>query len=247
MFSFFTRKSKESLGDDASMLQTDIHSHLIPAIDDGSRSMEESIALIKMFEKLGYKKLITTPHIMDKAYGNSKESILSNLEKLKHACESENIALTIEAAAEYYVDEGFMKLIEKSELLAIDDEYVLFETSYIHRPIDLESVIYNIKTAGYKPLFAHPERYKYIKDPQREFYELKEQGVSFQVNLNSFIGYYGKQAQKHAMFLHENSMISFLGSDVHGEKHIESLKRVFKNKIYHEIMDNNNILNSTLS
>ncbi len=245
MISFF-RKKNNSIENRIEVLKTDIHSHIIPGIDDGSRSMDESIALIKEFEKLGYEKLITTPHIMDKAYNNSKESILSNLEKLKVECKKENINISIEAAAEYYVDEGFMSLIEKNDLLAIDDEYVLFETSYIHRPIDLESVIYNINMAGYKPLFAHPERYKYIKNPEKEFYKLKEHGAMFQVNLNSFVGYYGKQAKKHALFLHENSMISFLGSDVHGQNHIQSLNNVFKDKIYVDIMNNNNILNNNI-
>ncbi len=245
MISFFRKKSN-SVDARIEILETDIHSHIIPGIDDGSKSMDESIALIKEFEKFGYKKLITTPHIMDKAYNNSKESILLNLEKLKDECKKENINILIEAAAEYYVDEGFLKLIEKGELLAIDNEYILFETSYIHRPVDLESVIYNITMAGYKPLFAHPERYKYIKNPEKEFSDLKEQGALFQVNLNSFTGYYGKQAKKHAMYLHESSMISFLGSDVHNQSHILSLKTAFKDNIYNDIMDNNNILNNTI-
>jgi len=245
MISFFRKKSAKSI-ERIETLNTDIHSHLIPGIDDGSKSMDESITLIKEFERLGYKKLITTPHIMDKAYNNSKESILFNFEKLKEECKRQNINITLEVAAEYYVDEGFLTLLEKGELLPIDDEYILFETSYIHRPIDLESVIYNIIVAGYKPLFAHPERYQYIKNPEKEFAELKEQGALFQVNLNSFSGFYGKQAKIHAMYLHESSMINFLGSDVHGKRHIESLETVFTNKIYNDIMENNNILNNTI-
>ncbi|MCF6244079.1 MAG: capsular biosynthesis protein [Sulfurovum sp.] len=245
MIPFFRKKSNK-VNTVINTLKTDIHSHVIPGIDDGSKSMDESIFLIKELKKLGYKKLITTPHIMDKAYNNSKESILNNLEKLKNECKKENIDILLEAAAEYYVDDGFMKLIEKDELLAIDDEYILFETSYIHRPVDLESVIYNITTLGYKPLFAHPERYKYIKDPEKEFSELKAHGALFQVNLNSFVGYYGKQAKKHAHVLHENSMINFLGSDVHNKSHISSLETAFKDTIYNEIVSNNNILNSTI-
>jgi len=244
MISFF--RNKKNIDSRIEILETDIHSHIIPGIDDGSKSMDESIALLKEFEKFGYKKLITTPHIMDKAYNNSKESILFNLEKLKDECKRENINIILEAAAEYYVDEGFLALLEKGELLAIDDEYILFETSYIHRPVDLESVIYNIIMAGYKPLFAHPERYKYIKNPEKEFSELKEQGALFQVNLNSFTGYYGKQAKSHAMYLHESSMISFLGSDVHNQSHILSLQTAFNDTIYNEIMNNNNILNNTI-
>lgn len=244
MISFF-RKNNNTV-DAVEILQTDIHSHIIPGIDDGSKSMGESIALLKEFEKLGYKKLITTPHIMDKAYNNSKESILLHLEELKSECKKENIKITIEAAAEYYVDEGFLKLLEKGELLAIDDEYILFETSYTNRPVDLESVIYNIKMAGYKPLFAHPERYKYIKNPEKEFSELKEQGALFQVNLNSFAGYYGKRAKKNAEYLNESSMINFLGSDVHSMSHIDSLKGILNTKTYNNIIMNNNILNNTI-
>jgi len=245
MISFF-KKRCDTVDKRIEILETDIHSHIIPGIDDGSKSMDESISLLKEFEKFGYKKLITTPHIMDKAYNNSKESILVNLEKLKDECKRENINIMLEAAAEYYVDAGFLALLEKGELLAIDYEYILFETSYIHRPVELESVIHNIKMAGYKPLLAHPERYKYIKNLEKEFLELKEQGVLFQVNLNSFVGYYGKQAKIHAMYLHESSMISFLGSDVHNQNHILSLHKAFNDDIYNDIMNNNNILNNTI-
>jgi len=244
MLSFL--KKKKVVSKDIEYLKTDIHSHLIPGIDDGSKSMEESIELLRGFEKLGYTKIITTPHIMNKAYNNTKTSILENFSKLKKATQEAHLNIDIQVAAEYYVDEGFLKLLEKGELLSIDDEYILFETSYINRPVDLESVIYNIISAGYKPLLAHPERYQYIKNVEEEFNTLKDQGAFFQANLNSFVGFYGKQAQKNVEYLNEHGMIDFLGSDVHHEKHMTSLSSVARSNIYEDIISKNNILNNTI-
>jgi len=241
----FLRKKKE-VSKNIEYLKTDIHSHLIPGIDDGSKSMEESIALLKNFEKLGYTKIITTPHIMTKAFNNTKVSILENFSKLKKATQEAHLNIDIQVAAEYYVDEGFLSLLEKGELLPIDDEYILFETSYVNRPVDLESVIYNIIAAGYKPLLAHPERYQYIKNVEEEFNALKDQGALFQANLNSFVGFYGKQAQKNVEYLNENSMIDFLGSDVHHEKHMTSFSAVVHSDIYANIVSKNIILNNTI-
>ena len=242
MFSFL--KKKKSIKVES--LFTDIHSHLVPGIDDGSKSMDESIALLKKFEALGYKKIITTPHIMDKAYNNSKESILDNFSRLKQTVSEEGVNIELQVAAEYYVDDGFLSLLEKGELLPIDDEYILFETSYVNRPADLESVIYNIIASGYKPILAHPERYQYIKNLDEEFNALKNQGAYFQANLNSFVGFYGKQAQKNAEYLNDNSMIDFLGSDVHHDKHITSFSSALSSDIYEDIMNKNIILNNTI-
>jgi len=244
MFSFL--KKKKIVPQNIEYLKTDIHSHLVPGIDDGSKSMEESLELLKGFEQLGYTKIITTPHIMNKAYNNTKNSILENFSKLKKATQEAHLNIDIQVAAEYYVDEGFFTLLEKGELLAIDDEYILFETSYVNRPVDLESVIYNIIAAGYKPLLAHPERYQYIKNIEEEFNALKNQGAFFQANLNSFVGFYGKQAQKNVEYLNDNGMIDFLGSDVHHEKHMTSLSSVARSDIYEDIISKNIILNNTI-
>lgn len=246
MFGFFKKKILLSPLGEAPQLEVDLHSHLIPSIDDGCQNMAESISLIKGLETLGYKKLITTPHIMYDAYHNNKVSILDGLKVLQDEVARRGIAIEIEAAAEYYLDEGFIALLHQRELLLIGGRYLLFETSYTHRPIQLEEVIFEIMAAGYVPLLAHPERYRYIKDPAAEYRKLKALGTEFQVNLNSLGGLYGKQAKAQADFLSQAGMIDFLGSDAHHMKQVDNLSKVFKSVSYQEVYRYNTIRNNTL-
>ena len=241
-FPFFKKKS--SIKSEAPTLLVDIHSHLIPGIDDGSQSMQESLALLRALEALGYQKVITTPHIMADAYKNTKQSILEGLKILQIEAQKASISLHIEAAAEYYLDEGLLPLIQKKEILLIDETYLLFETSYTHRPHQLEETIFEILAAGYTPLLAHPERYRYITDTA-DFHTLKALGTSIQINLNSFNGHYGKHAQKHAHYLSQKGLIDFLGSDTHHIKHLQHLKPFLGSKAYQEIYLHNTIGNNT--
>jgi tyrosine-protein phosphatase YwqE len=244
IFPFFKKKKQKK---SAPKLSVDLHSHLIPGIDDGSKSMQESLELLKGMEALGYTKVITTPHIMADAYKNTPESINHGLSLLRQEALKEGINVNIEAAAEYYLDDGFYNLLEKGDILSIKDEYLLFETSYVARPMHLEEMIFEISVAGYKPLLAHPERYRYIQDPEKEFKRLKDLGVDFQVNLNSFGGHYGKRAKKHADFLSQKGLIDFLGSDVHHKKQVDTLGIVLQSDTYRDIFDNNTIRNEELS
>ena len=243
MFSFF-KSSKAKV--EAPTLKVDLHSHLIPGIDDGSQSMEESLTLLEGIEALGYEKVITTPHIMLDAYRNTPEIIHSGLASLQKAAKKADIKVEIDAAAEYYLDDGFLDLLEKGDMLTIKDKYLLFETSYVSKPIQLEEMIFEVAAAGYQPLMAHPERYRYIKNPLKEYSRLKDLGVMFQVNLNSFGGHYGKSAKVLVEFLSKSGMIDFLGSDVHHKKQVKTLSEVFQSDEYREIFTNNTILNETL-
>jgi tyrosine-protein phosphatase YwqE len=243
MFSFFKKKYVPQRGP---VLMVDLHSHFIPAIDDGSQSMEESLTLLRGMADLGYKKVITTPHIMVDAYKNTPEIIKSGLLDVRQALVKEGIDIEIDAAAEYYLDDGFLPLLEKGDLMPVNDTYLLFETSYISKPLQLEEMIFEIGAAGYTPLMAHPERYRYIKNPAKEYTRLKDLGVKFQVNLNSFGGHYGKSAQVLVSFIKEQGMIDFLGSDAHHKKQIETLSEVFVSEAYNDIFDKNKILNHIL-
>ena len=156
------------------------------------------------------------------------------------------IHLEIEAAAEYYLDEGFLKHLHSPDLLTIGGEYLLFETSYIAKPLQFDEILFEIISAGYKPLLAHPERYRYIHDLEKEYNALKKKGVYFQVNVNSFGGHYGKEAKRKANFLNKNGMIDFLGSDVHHIKQVQTLTKMKEKKVYATIFEYNTILNNTL-
>jgi tyrosine-protein phosphatase YwqE len=244
MFSLFKKKQKPRTR--GPQLKVDIHSHLIPGIDDGSQSMEESLTLLHGLEALGYEKVITTPHIMSDSYRNNAEIIISGLHNLRRAAKKEGISLQIDAGAEYYLDDAFYKELKKPHTMEIAGKYILFESSYFAKPMQMEEMIFAISAAGYTPLLAHPERYRYIKEPEKEYTRFKDLGVSFQVNLNSFGGHYGKQAKMLANYLNSSGMIDFLGSDTHHKKHVDSLNEIFYMEVYSDIFMHNTIKNNTL-
>ena len=227
-------------------LTTDIHSHMLPAIDDGSNSLEESINMLKAMQDAGYSKVITTPHIMVDVYKNTPKIIREKLAFLREEANLQGLNIEIEAGAEYYLDDGFLEHLNSGDILSFGDNYLLFETSYMDRPINMEEMIFEIQSAGYKPVLAHPERYRYINDMEVEYRKLKDLGLLFQLNLNSLIGGYGKSAKHKAEFLAKRGFVSFLGSDVHNLKHIEGIKKAKSSDIFDAIFRNNNILNDSL-
>ena len=226
----------------------DIHSHLIPGIDDGAKTIEESIELILELKDMGYTKLITTPHISD-MFPNSKEKILNEFENLKAELKNRNIEIELEVAAEYYADETFDKLLKKREILSFGKaKYLLFELSYFTKPQELESLIYEIQLAGYTPVLAHPERYTYFHDSISNYINLKKAtDVLFQINIVSIVNYYSKTISKVSKELINEGLIDFIGSDTHQKRHTEYLKKSFSDSSYKKIFKKNIILNNTLS
>ena len=225
---------------------TDLHSHLIPGIDDGSKSMEQSIEMIKSLKNIGFKKLITTPHIMSHKFPNNRDIILRGLDTLKEELLTQNIDMNIEAASEYYYDEHFIELIEKKELLTFGDNYILFELSYTTPVFGMEQVIYKLLSAGYKPILAHPERYSYFTSNLEKYHQLKSMGLFFQINVNSLDNFYGKKSKKAADYLIENGLVDFVGSDTHRPNYVEALEKSVLIKRFHNIEEKNKILNNYL-
>ena len=226
--------------------KVDIHSHLIPAIDDGSKSMNDSIDLIKGLHSLGFQKIITTPHTMSHRFPNSKETILEGYKQLQAELKIQNIDIVLEVASEYYLDEHFLELLERRELLTFGENYLLFEHCYGIKPLNYENNIFEMKVSGYQPVLAHPERYLFMHKDFKMYERLKEQGVLFQLNLNSLGGYYSKEVAKVASKLVDAGFIDFLGSDTHHQKHLTHLKQNLNFKQIERIFLKNNILNEQL-
>lgn len=240
------KKTLIKVEEDTPTLNIDLHSHINPGIDDGSKSMEESLLLLKALQDAGYYKVITTPHIMIDSYRNTKKIIMEGLSQLVEAKNNVGLKIEVEAAAEYYLDEGFLSQLRSEEILLLSNEYILFETSYLAKPLQFDEMLDEIIARGYKPLLAHPERYRYINDMEKVYREWKDKGIYFQININSFGGHYGKDAKKKALFLRDNAMIDFLGSDVHHLKQVKTLVKIKKQKIYKKIFEKNFILNNLL-
>ena len=224
MFSFF--RKKQFTHKDYAPLKVDMHSHLIPGIDDGAKDVEDSISLIRQLIALGYQKIITTPHIHSDYYPNTPETILGGLATLRQALKEAAIDIPIEAAAEYYVDEYFEELLEKeAPLLTLASKYVLIEVSMLAPPRNLPEVIFHLNLQGYQPILAHPERYVYYSNKMEKFSEFKNMGCLLQLNLLSLTGYYGKPQKKLGLALLKAGLIDFLGTDLHNERQAKILKK----------------------
>lgn len=225
---------------------TDLHSHLIPGIDDGVKTLEESISIIKELKDLGFKKIITTPHIMSHRFLNDKEIILSGLETVREEVVKQNIDIKISATAEYYFDEHFIELIRNKDLLTFGENYVLFELSYTTTPLGLEQIVFELLNAGYKPVLAHPERYTFYSSTPEKYHTLKDLGLLFQLNLNSLNQFYGKKPKQAAKYLVDNSLIDFIGSDIHAMKYFDSFKEYIQKVGLDEIFQKNQIRNYSI-
>jgi protein-tyrosine phosphatase len=229
-------------------LFVDMHSHLLAGIDDGSKSLDESVELISRLKNFGYKKIVTTPHIMSDLYRNTPEIILESLTVLKGRLAQENIDIEIEAAAEYYLDEWFIEKLNTGErLLTFGGNYVLFETSFMNEPAQLHQAIFLMRTSGYIPVLAHPERYLYLYHDFEAFKKIYDMDVLFQINLNSLAGYYSKAAKQFAEKLIDHNMVDFVGTDCHGARHLDVLKEVKDSSYYKKLVDSNILNNSLLS
>ena len=230
-----------------SFLRNDIHSHLIPGIDDGSPDMETTIILLKKFIDLGYKKVITTPHIMSDYYKNTPEIILSGLDKVNEEIIKNNLDIEIEAAAEYNLEPEFEDLLEKNNLLTFGTEnYLLFELSFFDEPTRLNEIIWKMRENGLSPVLAHVERYGYWHKDYDKIEEMINRGVKIQVNVGSIIGAYGPEVKKVAEKLIEDKVINFVGSDCHHEQHLEMINHASRLPIFHSLIQQEQILNKSL-
>ncbi|WP_343618221.1 CpsB/CapC family capsule biosynthesis tyrosine phosphatase [Flavobacterium sp.] len=226
MLSFF--KSKPYLKDLLAGDFVDIHSHLLPGIDDGAKTIKKTVKLAKAFEDLGISQFVTTPHINHYVWNNSEEGIAAKYNETKLLLKEENSTPIFKVAAEYFMDDWFETHLKEGKLLTLKDNYVLVEISYLSAPFNLYKMIFDIQLAGYKPVLAHPERYVYFHKNFGEYENLKKSGCLFQLNLLAVMGYYGSEITKTAELLLKKGMYDFAGTDVHHGKHIESLHQKIK-------------------
>jgi len=231
---------------DLSVLGADMHSHFIPGIDDGSESMEQSLEMARAMVNLGYKKLVTTPHIMQDYFKNTPEIINNGLAKLRNALNEAQIPLKVEAAAEYLLDEGFVKKFHAGNLLTFGNKYILVEISFYVPPENLFQVFFDLKLEGYSPILAHPERYGYWHNNFENFVTLKDREILLQINLASLSGYYSPHVQKIAEQLIDNNMVDFVGTDAHNMIYIEHVDKSRYSKHLEKLLLSGKLLNNTL-
>jgi tyrosine-protein phosphatase YwqE len=206
-----------------------MHSHLLPGIDDGAATVEESVALIRGLMDLGFTRLYATPHVYREYYPNTPQTIGAALEVLREALDREGLDIAVEAAAEYYVDEFFEELVPGGDLLTLPGRRVLIEMSFFAPYPRLHQVLFDLCTRGYRPVLAHPERYPYFARRLDALEDLRDRGCSFQVNLPAFAGAYGGAVRDTAFRLLEKGWVDFVGTDLHNRRQVEVLKKMAHN------------------
>lgn len=245
MFNFWKKNKEQKF--DFSRLHTDMHSHLIPGIDDGAPDLETAIQLIRGLKELGYKKLITTPHIMWDMYKNTREDILEGYNSLQKRISEEKIDITIEVAAEYFLDNYFKNLLEEKEpLLTINENLVLVEFSLASEPIDLKEILFEMQLQGYQPVIAHPERYSYNERNHEFFADMKSSGYWFQLNILSLAGVYGRSPQVLARNFIKNNYYELVGTDLHNQLQLRMLKDFRFGTELNRLLDSGKIINIDL-
>lgn len=223
----------------------DFHSHILPGIDDGSRNLEQSIAMVNEAKEAGFTKIISTSHYMENYYECNERDRRQLLKKVQENVQGIELIL----GNEIYITNNIIELLQNGQASSINGtKYVLFEFPLITtRPMNDKEVIYRLVENGYIPIIAHPERYPFIQENPDYLFELEEMGALFQANYGSIIGMYGLKAKKTLKILLKNNLISFFGSDVHRPeqvynkmpKIIKKLKKIISNEEFEEFTEIN--------
>lgn len=196
---------------------TDWHSHILPGVDDGIQTMEDSLAVLAKYEELGVTTLWLTPHIMEEV-PNTPEKLQNRFEQLKEAYSG---PIKLNLAAEHMLDSLFEERVANNRLMPIGNErnHILVETSYVNPPMGMEEMLYSVMSMGLTPILAHPERYRYME--KDDYYKLKERGILYQTNMMSLLGLYGETARGKAQWLLKEGLIDLTGSDLHKLRQLE--------------------------
>lgn len=240
MFFFKRKKSPYS---DFSELGLDMHSHLVPGVDDGAQDVNDSINIIIGLKELGFEHLITTPHTLQGIHPNTRETLTAGHGLLSGKLPN---GITLRLSSEYFLDEQFDEQLNANSVMPMAGNRLLIEFSQISRPLDLEEKIFDLGIKGYQVILAHPERFQFFHRSFEYYKRLKEMGVELQLNALSLTGHYGKNVKVVAEKLVENDMIDFLGTDIHHVRHLEVLKLVPATKSFERLMTSGLLKNKHL-
>lgn len=244
MFDFLFRRGKAAK--ETLPYQRDIHSHLIPGVDDGSRSPEFSLEMAGKMHEWGIREIIATPHRTDETFENTPETIRKPFLSLKEELSARIPELTLTHSFEYRLDEGFLRLLDEGGLIPLRNNYLLVENSFIQPLRNLPQVLFNLKMKGFRPILAHPERYMYYTNRREMYQELHDQEIDFQLNLLSFSGCYGREVQQAALWLLDKGYVDFLATDLHHAGHIKAIDSFLESKNYRKLKSRFNLKNDLI-
>lgn len=244
---FFFSKKREITFPIGRFLRADIHSHVLPGIDDGAADVATSTRLLRGLYTLGFETVVGTPHVMADLHRNTRQTIQNAFLKLEAPASEQGSLPTLYYAAEHMMDEGFALMLTENRIIPYGNTpYVLVETPYLHRPLNLEHLSFQLATAGYKPILAHPERYHYLFNKPAEYEKLKELGFALQLNALSLRGYYGKPEREAAEWLIAWGLVDYIATDLHHDRHLRYLKNYVLPRKIAEQLENLTIHNEEL-
>lgn len=244
--SLFKRKELKVRYDIGKHLKVDMHSHILPAIDDGAPNVETSIALMQGMYDLGIRKFTATPHIMADIHINNRETITQSYEVLMNALKDYPHLQDVVMSAEHMLDDGFEQIMYKDEVLPLGNDFILVETAILNKVFNINNIIFNLQTRNLKPILAHPERYQYWFRNYDELNDLREKGVALQLNALSLTGYYGKLEKEAAVYMLEHGMYDYIGTDLHHERHLRNLTNYVVDENIAYLLDTNRFYNENL-
>lgn len=208
---------------------TDIHCHVIPGVDDGSPDVETSIDLLSHMADWGLTRIYGSPHSTQDTFENTPQTISKPASELIAAVAKHELPIELNIHMEYRLDRFFMKQFEDGNLISLPGKYLLVENAFSNETWGFESLLHKIRNAGYTPILAHPERYRYYSQNHRYRYgELHDYGLYFQVNLLSLAGHYGSLERETALYMLEHGLVQFVGTDLHRKSHVVSIENYLK-------------------
>lgn len=226
--------------------QVDIHSHLIPNLDDGVSNLEETVTCLKQLSNWGIQKVITTPHVNRDWYPNTTAMIKQGLKTVQQFVADQQLPLTVSVAAEYMLDDFFLDQLRKGDLLSFGEkQYLLIEAGWFTAPFGIADILVQIQKRGYTPVLAHPERYAYYHNDANTLAYLRELGCLFQLNWMSICRRYGSRVEKQARYLLQQRWVDFIGSDIHRSDDLKTMARLF-NASDRRLLEEQPLLNATL-
>jgi tyrosine-protein phosphatase YwqE len=225
----------------------DIHSHILPGIDDGAPDLSTALDLCKGLVELGFSAVIATPHIISDVYPNTEENIITAFKNLNAEVVKNKIPIKLNVAAEYLLDDTVLaKLSKDVQLLSFPNKGILLEFSYAQEPTEITEYTFPLLLKEYKMVLAHPERYSYWHHDLNQFEILKDMGFAFQLNALSLTNYYGKQVKETAQWLLNKGMIDYIGTDIHHERHLKAMIQFFGGSGIKELSDKYKLKNNQL-
>ena len=243
LFNIFRRKPAHS----TLFYHTDVHCHLLPGVDHGSPDVPTSLLLLGLEQKMGIDRIIATSHVTQNTFENTPETLRPAHSTLCQAVAQAGMDMRIDLAAEYRIDDFSLSQFKAGQFLTYPGNFLLLENAFQQEILGMDELIFNLQLKHLSPIIAHPERYEYYAHNPSRFSQLHNAGVLFQTNLLSFTGYFGSRAIETAWWLLDNDLIDFLGSDMHHEKHAQTLIDFIGSRDYRRIADRlaTRILNDT--